>query len=451
MKQIILDLLTERKFSELKPLVSDMNEVELANIFEELEGEQRIIFFRILPKGLAAETFVELETDTKRQLLDALTDKELGEVINEMFADDTVDLIEEMPANVVERLLRQSNKETRKDINELLRYSKNSAGSVMTTEFISLFSEMTVEEALAKIKKRAIDSETIYTCYVTDRARVLEGFVTVKNLLLASADAKISELMEQKVIFAYTDDDREVVARMLADYGFLAMPIVDKEKRIVGIVTVDDAMDVIEEETTEDIAKMAAVMPTGLPYLKRGVFTIFKSRIPWLLLLMISATFTGLIINSFEARLSAISSVLFAVVPMMMDTGGNSGSQASVTIIRALSLGEIETSDVFSVLWKEFRASLLLGISLGCACFAKLLLIDNLLFGFSGYTPLRCLVIAAALVVTVIIAKVIGCSLPILAKKCRLDPAVVASPFITTIVDALSLMLYCSLAVLVLS
>ena len=451
MKQIILDLLTERKFSELKPLVSDMNEVELANIFEELEGEQRIIFFRILPKGLAAETFVELETDTKRQLLDALTDKELGEVINEMFADDTVDLIEEMPANVVERLLRQSNKETRKDINELLRYSKNSAGSVMTTEFISLFSEMTVEEALAKIKKRAIDSETIYTCYVTDRARVLEGFVTVKNLLLASADAKISELMEQKVIFAYTDDDREVVARMLADYGFLAMPIVDKEKRIVGIVTVDDAMDVIEEETTEDIAKMAAVMPTGLPYLKRGVFTIFKSRIPWLLLLMISATFTGLIINSFEARLSAISSVLFAVVPMMMDTGGNSGSQASVTIIRALSLGEIETSDVFSVLWKEFRASLLLGISLGCACFAKLLLIDNLLFGFSGYTPLRCLVIAAALVVTVIIAKVIGCSLPILAKKCRLDPAVVASPFITTIVDALSLMRDCSLAVLVLS
>ena len=451
MKEKIFDLLERHRLTELKPIVSEMNEVELAEIFEELGKEERILLFRILPKDLAAETFVELETDTKRALIEALTDRELGEVINEMFADDTVDLIEEMPANVVKRLLRQSDIETRKTINELLRYSKDSAGSIMTTEFISLFSEMTVDEALAKIKHRAIDSETIYTCYVTDSGRRLEGFVTVKSLLLAEKDTKISEIMESNVIFAHTDDGREEVARMLADYDFLALPIVDREKRIVGIVTVDDAMDVIEEETTEDIAKMAAVLPTGIPYLKRGVFAIFKSRIPWLLLLMISATFTGLIINSFESRLNAISSVLFAVVPMMMDTGGNSGSQASVTVIRALSLGELEISDVFRVLWKELRASLLLGVTLGVACFLKLLVIDNLLFGFSDYTPIRCLVISVALVVTVVIAKLVGCTLPILAKKLKLDPAVVASPFITTIVDALSLMLYCSLAVAVLS
>ena len=450
MEEKIFELLKGRRLAELKSIASEMNEVELAEIIEELEKEERTLLFRILPKDLAAETFVELDTDTKRALIDALTDRELGDVIGEMFADDTVDLIEEMPANVVKRLLRHSDSETRKTINELLRYSKDSAGSIMTTEFISLFREMTTEEALAKIKKRAIDSETIYTCYVTDNRRRLEGYVTVKSLLLADKETRISEIMDSNVIFAHTDDEREDVARMLADYGFLALPIVDRENRIVGIVTVDDAMDVIEEETTEDIAKMAAVLPTGIPYLKRSVFAIFKSRIPWLLLLMISATFTGLIINSFEAKLSAISSVLFAVVPMMMDTGGNSGSQSSVTVIRALSLGELEIGDVLHVLWKEFRASLLLGITLGGACFIKLSLIDNLMFGFSDYTPLTCLIISIALVATVIISKLVGCTLPILAKRLRLDPAVVASPFITTIVDALSLMLYCSLAVAVL-
>ena len=451
MKEKILTLLAEHKFGELKPLASAMNEVELAYIFEELSPPERVILFRLLPKTLAAETFVELDRDLKEELLISLTDGELRGVINEMYADDTVDLIEEMPANVVKRLLKNADSETRETVNELLRYGPDTAGGIMTTEFISLFCDMTVEEALLKIKKRAIDSETIYTCYVTDDRRVLLGFVTVKGLLIAEKDTKISALMDENVIYAKTDDDREGVARQLAEYGFLALPIVDSERRIVGIVTVDDAMDVIEEETTEDIAKMAAVVPTGLPYLKRGVFAIFKSRIPWLLLLMVSATFTGLIINSFEAKLNAISSVLFAVVPMMMDTGGNSGSQASVTVIRALSLGEIELSDVWRVIWKELRASLLLGAALGVACFAKLILIDNLLFGFTGYTPIRCLVISAALVVTVVIAKLVGCSLPILAKKLRLDPAVVASPFITTIVDAISLMLYCSMAVAVLA
>ena len=451
MEEKIINLLAEHKLGELKPLASVMNEVELARIFEQLDRAERVVLFRLLPKTLAAEVFVELDRDVKEELLSALSDAELKGVIDEMYADDTADLIEEMPANVVKRLLRMADGETRRTVNELLHYGSDTAGSIMTTEFISLFCDMSVDEALSKIRRRAIDSETIYTCYVTDSRRILLGFVTVKGLLLAEGQRKISELMDENVIFAKTDDDREEVARLLGEYGFLALPIVDSERRIVGIVTVDDAMDVIEEETTEDIAKMAAVVPTGIPYLKRGVFAIFKSRIPWLLLLMVSATFTGLIINSFESRLNAISSVLFAVVPMMMDTGGNSGSQASVTVIRALSLGEIELSDVWRVLWKELRASLLLGLTLGVACFIKLILIDNLIFGFTGYTPLRCLVISAALVVTVIIAKLVGCSLPILAKKCRLDPAVVASPFITTIVDAISLMLYCSLAVAILA
>lgn len=451
MTEKILSLLSEHNFGDLKPLLASMNEVELAYILEEISGAERVLLFRLMPKELAAEVFVELDRDVKEELLSSLTDTEVKGVVNELFADDAVDLVEEMPANVVKRLLRMSDGETRKTINELLRYESDSAGSIMTTEFISFDCEMTVNEALAKIKRRAIDSETIYTCYVTDKHRVLLGFVTVKTLLLADEGKKISELMDESVIYATTDDDREDVARMLAEYGFLALPIVDRERRIVGIVTVDDAMDVIEEETTEDIAKMAAVLPTGVPYLKRGVFAIFKSRVPWLLLLMVSATFTGLIINSFEARLNAISSVLFAVVPMMMDTGGNSGSQASVTVIRALSLGELEVSDVWRVLWKELRASLLLGATLGVACFLKLLLLDNLVFGFAGYTPIRCLVISVALVATVIIAKLVGCTLPILAKRFRLDPAVVASPFITTVVDALSLMLYCSLAVAILA
>lgn len=451
MTEKILSLLSEHNFGDLKPLLASMNEVELAYILEELSGAERVLLFRLMPKELAAEVFVELDRDIKEVLLSSLTDAEVKGVVNELFADDAVDLVEEMPANVVKRLLRMSDGETRKTINELLRYESDSAGSIMTTEFISFDCEMTVAEALAKIKRRAIDSETIYTCYVTDKHRVLLGFVTVKTLLLADEEKKISELMDESVIYATTDDDREDVARMLAEYGFLALPIVDRERRIVGIVTVDDAMDVIEEETTEDIAKMAAVLPTGVPYLKRGVFAIFKSRVPWLLLLMVSATFTGLIINSFEARLNAISSVLFAVVPMMMDTGGNSGSQASVTVIRALSLGELEVSDVWRVLWKELRASLLLGATLGVACFLKLLLLDNFIFGFVGYTPIRCLVISVALVATVIIAKLVGCTLPILAKRFRLDPAVVASPFITTVVDALSLMLYCSLAVAILA
>ena len=450
MTETILNYLKEHRFQDLKPLLGDMNPVDLATAFDELEGEQAPLLFRLLPKDLAAETFVELDKDTKRHLIEKLTDREIRSVMDELFLDDTVDLIEEMPANVVKRILSQSDSETRHYINEILKYPKDSAGSIMTIEYVHFHPETTIQAAFEKIRETAIDSETIYTCYVTDNKNTLVGFVTAKALLLAEKDKTIGDIMEQSVIYSVTTDDKEDVAMKFADYGFLALPIVDAEKRLVGIVTVDDAVDVLRDEASEDIAKMAATAPTDTPYLKMSAWQIFKSRIPWLLILMISATFTGLILNTYEARLNAISAVLFACVPMMMDTGGNCGSQASVTVIRALSLMEIEVKDIFRVLFKELRASILLGITLAAACFAKLLLIDNFIFGFSGYTPIRCAVVSLALLCTVVLAKIVGSSLPILAKKCGLDPAVVASPFITTIVDALSLMLYCTLAITVL-
>lgn len=447
----VADFLEKKDFATLKPILAEMNGTDVAAAFEEVKEEDFPVLFRILPKDLAAETFVELDRDTKETLIHKLSDRELKAVVDELFVDDTVDLLEEMPALVVKRLLAVADKETRGYINEILKYPKDSAGSVMTVEFVSLRAGWKVSDAFAKIRKTAIDKETIYTCYVTDDERKLLGLVTAKTLLLADPDAKIGDIMEDNVIFSYTTDDKEDVANKISDYGFLAIPVVDRETRLVGIVTVDDAIDVLQEEATEDIAKMAATAPTNKPYLKTSVFEIWKSRIPWLLVLMISATFTGLILNTYEARLNAISSVLFACVPMMMDTGGNAGSQASVTVIRSFALGELKTRDLGKVLWKELRAAILLGITLAAACFVKLTVIDNLLFGFDGYTPLRCFVVSLALCVTVVIAKAVGCSLPILAKKCKLDPAVVASPFITTIVDALSLILYCSLSVALLA
>lgn len=447
----ISKLLEERKFAVLKPLVSSMNEIDLAKVFEEISDEEVPVLFRILPKDLAADTFVEMERDTKEKLLHKLTDREIKAVMDELFLDDTVDLVEEMPANVVKRLLAQSDSETRTYINEILKYPKDSAGSIMTIEYVSLRPSMTVESAFDRIRETAIDKETIYTCYITDEKNKLIGLVSAKDLMVADKTALVSDIMEDNVIYAHTLDDKEDVARKISDYGLLAIPITDREMRLVGIVTVDDAIDVLQDENTEDIAKMAAMKPTDMPYLKTSVFSIWKNRIPWLLVLMVSATFTGLILNTYETRLSAISPVLFACVPMIMDTGGNSGSQASVTVIRALALGELTTKDAFKVLWKEFRASLLLGLTLSVACFAKLMLIDNLLFGYTGYTPQRCVIVSVALLCTVIVAKVVGCMLPLLAKKCHLDPAVVASPFITTIVDAVSLIIYCTLAVVVLA
>lgn len=446
----IVVLLRDRRFSTLKSVLAEMNEVDVARVFEELDRDETPILFRLLPKDLAANVFVELDPEQQKELISRLNNVELKAVMDELFVDDMVDIVEEMPANVVTRMLAQSDAETRAYVNELLRYPKDSTGSIMTVEYVSLHRAMTVSEAFDKIYETAIDKETIYTCYVVDEQKRLIGIVTAKDLMLAPKTKKIDEIMETNLVYASTLDDREDAARLLTEYGFLALPVVDEERRLVGIVTVDDAIDVLQEENTEDIAKMAAVVPSDKPYLKTSVFSIWKNRIPWLLVLMVSATFTGLILNTYETRLSAISTVLFACVPMIMDTGGNAGSQASVTVIRALALNELSTKDVLRVLWKEVRASLLLGASLAVACFAKLMLIDNLLFGYADYTIIRALVVSLALLCTVVIAKVVGCMLPMLAKKIKLDPAVVASPFITTIVDALSLILYCGLAIAIL-
>ncbi len=441
----ILLLLEERNYAVLKPLLSSMNAIDLAEVFEETnEDKDLLILFRILPKDLAAETFVEMDSDVKEKLIHKLTDRELRAVLDELFLDDTVDLIEEMPASVVKRVLAQSDNETRAYINEILQYPKDSAGSIMTIEFVSLRPTMTVEDAFERIRRTAIDKETIYTCYVVDPTNTILGLVTAKDLMLAPKNAFISDIMEENVIYASTEDDKEEVARTISDYGFLALPIVDKEMRLVGIVTVDDAMDVLQEENTEDIAKMAAMATSDKPYLKTGVFSLWRNRVLWLLILMLGSTFTGLILNSYEAQLSTC---LVACVPMIMGTGGNSGSQASVTVIRSLSIGEIEVKDVGKVIWKEIRTALLLGLTLAIACFAKLIFLDGMLLGIEGYTWQVSLVVSAALLGTVILAKLVGAILPILAKICHLDPAVVANPFITTIVDAVSVILFCYLSI----
>ena len=441
----ILMLLKERNYAVLKPLLSSMNAIDLAEVFEETEQDtDLLILFRILPKDLAAETFVEMDSDVKEKLIYKLTDRELRAVLDELFLDDTVDLIEEMPASVVKRVLAQSDNETRAYINDILKYPKDSAGSIMTIEFVSLRPTMTVEDAFERIRRTAIDKETIYTCYVVDETKTLVGLVTAKDLMLAPKNAFIADIMEENVIYAYTEDDKEEAARKISDYGFLALPVVDREMRLVGIVTVDDAIDVLEEENTEDIAKMAAMATSDKPYLKTSAFSLWKNRVLWLLVLMLGATFTGLILNSYEAQLSTC---LVACVPMIMGTGGNSGSQASVTVIRALSLGEVETKDVGKVIIKELLTSLLLGFTLAAACFLKLIFLDGMLLGFTGYTWQVSLVVAGALFATVIVAKLVGAVLPILAKLCRLDPAVVANPFITTIVDAVSVILFCYLSI----
>ena len=441
----ILSLLEDRNYAVLKPLLSDMNAKDLAEVFEETEADKDLlILFRILPKDLAAETFVEMDSDVQKRLILKLSDRELKEVLDELFLDDTVDLIEEMPASVVKRVLAQSDSETRAYINDILKYPKDSAGSIMTIEFVSLHPTMTVDEAFERIRRTAINKETIYTCYVVDKTKKILGLVTAKQLMLAQKDELISDIMEENVIYGYTEDDKEEVARTISDYGFLALPIVDREMRLVGIVTVDDAMNVIEEENTEDIAKMAAMAPTDKPYLKTSAFILWKNRVLWLLILMLGATFTGLILNNYEAGLAPC---LVACVPMIMGTGGNSGAQASVTVIRALSLGEIETKDVGKVILKEFFTSLLLGITLAVACCLKLVYIDGMLLGVEGYNWTVSLVVSLALLCTVIVAKLVGAILPILAKLCRLDPAVVANPFITTIVDAVSVILFCYLSI----
>ena len=442
LEKTLVTKLEEKKYPTLRDILITMNPSDVAGLFSGLEEKQIPLLFRLLPKEQAAETFVEMEPDAQALLIRGFSDNELKEVVSELYVDDAADLVEEMPANVVKRILSQADPEMRSSINQILRYPENSAGSIMTTEYVSLRPEMTVEEAILRIRRQGVDKETIYTCYVTAKDRTLMGLVTVKDLLLAEDDdTPIQELMITNLISVTTQTDQEEVARMFSKYNFLALPVVDGENRMVGIVTFDDAMDVMEDEATEDMEIMAAMTPSEKSYLKSSPFDLFKHRIPWLLLLMVSATFTGMIITSFEDALSMLP-VLTAFIPMLMDTGGNCGSQSSVTVIRALSLDELKFRDVFTVMWKEFRTAILCGMALSVVCFAKVLLVDRLLMGNTSVSLLVAGVVCLTLGVTVVIAKFVGCSLPLLAKRLGFDPAVMASPFITTIVDALSLLVY---------
>ena len=447
----ILSLLQEKKYSALQKYMDTLNPADIAECMEDLLDDGEIAeeelprIFRLLPKELASDTFTEMDPEFQEKLIDAFSDKELAELMGDMFLDDTVDVIEEMPANVVKRILKNVDSETRKSINQVLNYPEDSAGSIMTIEYVDLRPSMTVREAFARIRQTGVDKETIYICYIIGPTRKLLGLVSVRELLLADDDTVLRDIMETNIISVSTQDDREDVANLFAKYSFGALPVVDKENRLVGIVTVDDAIDVLQEEATEDIEKMAAITPSEHPYLRAKTWEIWKQRIPWLLLLMVSATFTGMIITGFENALAA-QAALMAFIPMLMDTGGNSGSQASVTVIRNLSLGEVEFSDIGKVLWKELRVSLLCGATLAAVSFVKIMLIDGLLMKNPGITVTVAPVVCLTLLLTVVVAKLVGCSLPLLAKRVGFDPAVMASPFITTIVDALSLILYFRIA-----
>ncbi len=435
-------MLEEKKYAALRDLLLVMYPSDIAELFYDVEEEKIPLLFRLLPKELAAETFVEMEPEAQELLIRSFSDNELKEIVDELYVDDAADLVEEMPANVVKRILKQADPEMRKSINQILRYPENSAGSLMTTEYVSLRPEMTVEEAILRIRRQGVDKETIYTCYVTAKDRKLLGIVTVKDLLLAEDDEmKITDIMSTNTISVSTLTDQEEVARMLAKYNFLALPVVDGEERMVGIITFDDAMDVIEEETTEDMEIMGGMLPSEKTYLRSTAFDLFKNRIPWLMLLMVSATFTGLIITAFEGALAA-QVALTAFIPMLMGTGGNSGAQSSVTVIRALSLDELRFADIGIVIWKELRTAILCGIALAVVCFAKIWLVDHLMMGNADITLMVNAVVCLTLAATVVLAKLVGCCLPMIAKIMHLDPAVMASPFISTIVDALSLLVY---------
>ena len=440
-EKAILKMVEDKKYSTLRDILLTINPADIAGIFNSLDDKRIPLMFRLLPKELAAETFVEMEPEDQELLIRGFSDNELKEVLDELYVDDAVDIIEEMPANVVRRILSQADPEMRQSINQILRYPENSAGAWMTTEYVSLRPNMTVEEAILRIRRQGIDKETIYTCYVT-KDRKLMGIVTVKDLLLAEDDEMlISDLMETDLISVTTHTDQEEVARIFSKYDFIALPVVDTENRMVGIVTVDDAIDVMEEEATEDIELMGGMLPSEDTYLRSSVWELFKNRIPWLLFLMLSATFTGLIINSFEDAL-ATQMALSAFIPMLMGTGGNSGSQSSVTIIRALSLDEVKFADLPRVVWKEIRTAVLCGAALAVVCFVKILLVDRMLCGNDDISLMVDAVVCLAMFVTVLLAKTVGAILPMVAKVLKLDPAVMASPFITTIVDALSLLVY---------
>ena len=446
--ETIEECLEQKEYARLRDLLVPLEAADIAMLCTAL-GDKVPLVFRLLPKELAAEVFVELDSDEQELLIQSFSNTELKEVLDELYLDDTVDIVEEMPANVVKRILRHSDPEMRKSINEILKYPEDSTGSIMTMEFVDLKQTMTVEAAFKRIRRTGLDKETINICYVIDEQRHLIGLLSIRTLVLADEDDVIGDIMQTNIISVHTLDDKETTALALSKYGFLALPVVDTENRLVGIVTVDDAMDVLQEEATEDIELMAAILPSDKPYLKTGVFETWKARTPWLLVLMLSATFTGIILTHFENALSACA-VLTAFIPMLSGTGGNSGTQASTAVIRALSLGEVRFSDLMRVLWKEFRVSLCCGICLAAANFVKMMLVDRILMNNPAVTPWVALVVCCTLVGTVLCAKLVGCSLPILAEKIGFDPAVMASPFISTIVDSISLLIYFRFATLIL-
>lgn len=445
----VIELIEDKKYVLVKKEFADMNEADIAEVLEELQEElptqEFIRVFRLLPKDIAADVFAHLPVEIEQYIINSLTDKETTNIIENMFADDAADLMEEMPASVVRRILALASDETRNDINHLLKYPEDSAGSIMTVEFADLKENITVKQALERIRKIGIDKETINTCYVLDLQRHLVGSVTLRTLLLGNPDAIVSDIMDENVITVSTLDDQETVARQFQKYDFMAMPVVDSENRLVGIITVDDILEIIEEEATEDMEKMAAILPSDKSYFRTGIFETFKSRIPWLLILMISATITGTIIDSFEAKLAGITG-LVAFIPMLMDTGGNSGGQASVTIIRAISLNEVEFKDIFKVIWKEIRVAVLCGLTLAVVNFIRVLIMNALGTGITQEAIMVNVTVCITLCITVMCAKLVGCILPILANQLGFDPAVMASPFITTIVDAISLVLFLKIA-----
>lgn len=430
----VREFIANRDFSALRRFAQEFEPADIAQIFTQSEEEDLLILFRVLPKDMAAECFVEMDTDVQQSLIEALSDKELTEIVDDLYLDDAVDIIEEMPANMVRRILANTSPETRARINQLLKYPKDSAGSIMTVEFVQLRARMTVSDAFERIRSTGVDKETVYTCYVTDDRRTLIGVVTVKDMIIAGNDAVVGDIMTTSIISVNTLTDKEETARLFDKYDFLAMPVVDNENRLVGIVTVDDAIDVIKEEDTEDIEIMAAMLPSDKPYLRTSVFSIWRQRIPWLLLLMVSATFTSRILLHFEDALAA-QAVLTAYIPMIMDTGGNAGGQASATIIRGLSLGDIAMRDIMRVLFKEVRVAMICGLTLAVVNFLKLIFLDHITGAVAAAV---CITLALA----VVIAKIVGSTLPIFAKRIGFDPAVMASPFITTIVDALALLVY---------
>jgi len=434
----ILQLIEDKEYFKVKKILEDLNEVDIAEILDELDQHNTLLIFRMLPKDLAVEVFAYFEPESQREIIEAITDKEVKNIVEELFFDDMIDLIEEMPANVVKKVLKHSSEDERKLINQFLMYPQESAGSIMTIEYVDLKKQMTVGEALKRIKETGISKETVYTCYVTDRNRKLEGVISLRLLVISDKDAVIGDLMEEDIIYVNTHDDQESVAAKFRKYGFLAVPVVDKEKRLTGIITVDDIMEVMEQEATEDFQRMAAMAPSEDAYLDTKVMVLAKQRILWLLILMVSATISGNIISRYEDILSAVV-ILTSFVPMLMDTGGNSGSQSSTLVIRGLATGEIQMKDSLKVLWKEFRISLMVGGALAAVNFLRLLLIvrTDYLIG---------ILVSLTLMFTVVIAKLLGGMLPIAAKKLKLDPAIMAGPLITTIADALSLIVYFSMA-----